>query len=85
MQTALVQRPGIVAVAALALVGSILGARAAGVAGTRPDGATGVAADSCELAYTGYYADDEGSASGYTLWCWDPDWNLIVPAPGHHR
>jgi hypothetical protein len=85
MQSRIVRGLIIAAVSGLALAGSIVGARVAGVAGIGHALATPIAAEICELSPVGVYADDGRPVLGSVLSCWNADWNLSVPGAGGHR
>ena len=76
------------AVTALSLLAGVCVARQTGIGLAELAAASPVAGaavrnhvDDCTVEFAGHYFVDEAVVPGYTLTCWDADWNLNVPAP----
>lgn len=80
------------AAGAFALLAGIWVAREAGVGPSRvptASPAVGIVVSApsgdCTFDAAGNYLVDQEIIPGYTVTCWDADWNLSVPSPMAHR
>jgi hypothetical protein len=82
IQTSLVDRLTMGALAAVALVAILFAVHATGFVGTLRAVTPRASGDGCEFVFTGYAYDLQSAQPEYTLVCWDSNWNLEPPSPG---